>query len=60
MSKENKPVVAASGKGSRVVSCDCNHEYQDSKYGKNRRVANNCKDGKSATCTVCGRGHKWL
>jgi hypothetical protein len=33
----------------------CQHEYQDKKYGKNRRVFNvRFDEKKGGTCTVCG------
>jgi len=40
-----------------IHSCDCKHEYQDSKYGKGQRVFNvgGGKDKKKIRCTVCGR-----
>ncbi len=40
----------------KIISCNCEHEYQDSKYGKKMRV-HNCGEGKDKTvvrCTVCG------
>lgn len=33
--------------------CTCISEYQDSLYGKNRRVFNECKKGSACRCTVC-------
>jgi hypothetical protein len=38
-----------------IKSCDCKHEYQDQKYGKNNRVHNTTEDGRNARCTVCGK-----
>ena len=38
-----------------LITCDCKHEYQDEKYGKNRRIANKKYKGNTATCTVCGK-----
>lgn len=35
------------------VNCKA-HPFQDARYGKNRRVMNSCKEGKSLRCTVCG------
>lgn len=35
-----------------VSKCNCEHEGQDSMYGKGNRVFNNGL--KSAKCTVCG------
>ena len=37
---------------SEVKFCTCQHEYQDRKYGKNKRVHN--KTTKGWKCTVCG------
>ena len=50
-----------------LIKCNCTHEYQDRKYGKNIRVGNECivtRDGKYR-CTVCGKKtddviQKWL
>lgn len=37
----------------------CEHEYQDSQYGRNRRVMNVRREDKNgATCTVCGNQTK--
>ena len=41
-----------------VKPCDCKHEFQDKEYGKGMRVHSLGADGKSATCTVCGKGGK--
>ncbi len=42
-----------------IIHCNCQHEYQDQKYGKGKRVANKCKTGKSGDglyrCTVCSK-----
>ena len=47
--------------GAVIVVCDCNNTYQDSVYGKNKRVANykgsSSKDSPKAKCTVCGKEH---
>lgn len=41
-----------------VLECTCNHEFQDRKYGKARRL-HTIRPGQSergvAVCTVCGR-----
>ena len=40
----------------KVIDCNCNHEYQDGRYGKGKRLANptKTKDGKQRhRCTVC-------
>jgi hypothetical protein len=35
----------------------CEHDYQDSKYGKSKRVFNQTRkdSGKGYRCTVCGK-----
>jgi len=50
MNKESKNKY-----GTIVISCDCKSESQDKLYGKQRRVANLCKKGEMARCTVCGK-----
>jgi len=42
--------------GTRIVTCTCSHAYQDTRYGKRRRVANVGENG-VARCTVCGTEH---
>lgn len=41
-----------------VLPCNCEHAYQDAKYGKNKRVYNRALtksgSGSSWRCTVCG------
>lgn len=48
----------------KIISCTCQHEFQDKTYGKGKRVMNlQGKNGKptGATpkyrCTVCDKGH---
>ena len=36
-----------------IKKCNCKHEYQDSKYGKQKRVHNKTSNDKFR-CTVCG------
>lgn len=39
----------------RILRCNCKHEYQDEKYGKERRLHNKAgKDSISWKCTICG------
>ena len=42
---------------SKILTCTCEHEYQDKIYGKNKRVHNQTKkqDGKVWRCTVCSK-----
>lgn len=44
----------------KIVKCDCEHVYQDKKYGRGNRVANKCNiglGGEKHRCTVCGKEH---
>lgn len=41
-----------------IKPCDCQHKYQDERYGQGNRVHNEMKkEGKSTgwRCTVCGK-----
>ena len=41
-----------------IVQCNCEHAYQDSKYGRGRRIGTPVmRPEPSASCTVCGRVH---
>ena len=56
----DKTKTSESRTSCKVMECVCTHEYQDSKYGRNRRVFNPGKPpaggGKpNYKCTVCGR-----
>ena len=42
----------------KIVKCDCKHEYQDKKHGDGKRVANFSKKNMGHRCTVCGKMHK--
>lgn len=35
-----------------ILTCTCEHKYQDEKYGKNKRLHN--ETDKGYRCTVCG------
>ena len=35
-----------------ILKCDCQHEYQEKKYGKDNRVHTPMKNG-NYRCTVC-------
>ena len=43
----------------KIMNCVCDHEFQDKRYGKKKRVHNETgKDGAGSgvwRCTVCGR-----
>lgn len=43
--------------GSKIRSCNCNHEFQDSRYGLGLRVHTVGGKANSPTfrCTVCGK-----
>ena len=44
---------------SAIKKCNCEHKYQDEKYGKGMRVMNELKSKQGVPqeyrCTVCGR-----
>ena len=44
----------------KIVTCTCQHEYQDKKFGKNKRAANpmGTKSGGKYRCTVCAKVHE--
>lgn len=41
----------------RIIKCVCVHPYQDERYGRGKRLANQCDPtGQGGwRCTVCGR-----
>jgi hypothetical protein len=40
----------------KIITCSCDHSYQNQKYGNGKRVANQMKNG-NFRCTVCGKIH---
>jgi hypothetical protein len=39
-----------------IKKCNCNHKYQDEKYGKGNRVMNKTtKQPVTYRCTICGK-----
>ena len=45
----------------KIITCTCEHAYQDLKYGTNKRVCNQKvnKSGAAAfRCTVCCKEHQ--
>lgn len=47
----------------KIIECDCKHEYQDARYGKRHRATtpNNSEQTKNnfvVRCTVCGKEHR--
>jgi len=42
----------------RILPCTCEHEYQDTVYGKGMRVHNFGVTDKIWRCTVCGNEKK--
>lgn len=43
--------------GTRIVKCNCTHEFQDKQYGPQQRLANVSESGNTAKCTSCGNKH---
>ena len=41
-----------------IITCTCRHEYQDSKYGIGKRIANKMKKDGMFRCTVCKKEHQ--
>lgn len=43
----------------KILPCDCKHEFQDERFGKGKRVHNECKGTKGAPpkyrCSVCNK-----
>ena len=37
-----------------IKKCTCNHDFQDKRYGKAKRVMNKCAKPGEYRCTVCG------
>lgn len=46
----------------KIINCDCKHEFQDNTHGKGKRVANHAPSKgakpKRYRCTVCGKEHE--
>ena len=44
----------------KIMKCECQHQYQDHKYGKNQRVHNQkiSPNMNEYTCTVCKKVNK--
>lgn len=44
----------------KIIECSCTHEFQDSRYGKWKRVHNPAKNDNRVKyrCTVCGNEKK--
>jgi len=45
--------MAGISNGTKVLACVCKSEFQDKKYGENKRVMN--KKTQGYRCTVCGK-----
>jgi len=39
----------------KTMKCDCKHDFQDKRYGKDKRVHNQKADKTKFVCTVCGK-----
>ena len=37
----------------KILKCDCKHEFQDKQYGKGNRVHNESTKDKLWRCTIC-------
>lgn len=39
----------------KIINCSCKNEFQDARYGRGKRIANQTKkgDGVLYRCTVC-------
>ena len=37
----------------KILRCTCEHEFQDKRYGKGKRVHNRKADKTKFVCTVC-------
>lgn len=57
MKSQQKSLTSAAKHGTIKVRCTCEHEFQDSRYGKGIRIANLRKAGTESSCTVCGKTH---
>ena len=48
-------------RATKILECNCMHEYQDERYGKGQRVHNYARKGLGGDnnpgwrCTACGR-----
>ena len=40
-----------------IFTCNCSNDFQDKRYGKNKRVMNKTATDKEYRCTVCGKVH---
>ena len=50
-----KPGSVSVGKdNTKILRCNCNHKFQDEKYGAQMRVHNFAAKDKNWRCTVCG------
>ena len=49
--------ATATTQNTAIKECTCVSEFQDAKYGKNKRVMNFCVKAKCFRCTVCERIH---
>jgi len=57
--EKHKRYLKTVEEGNKVIKvCDCKSEYQDKKYGKNKRVFNKMNSTSTTVkyrCTVCGK-----
>lgn len=50
-------VLTTRSNSTKRINCTCQHEYQDSKYGKGIRIANFAPKKNGFVCSVCSRVH---
>lgn len=48
---------ANQGEYGMIITCTCEHRFQDERYGVGRRYANRLKTPDKVRCTVCGVVH---
>lgn len=55
MKTKTEKVDAPKKDGTIILSCDCNHPFQETRYGHGKRLHNRSGKGGKAACTVCSR-----
>lgn len=51
------PKPKAGSINTRIMACTCKHEFQDTQYGKGKRVFNKQIGDNKWACSVCGKSH---
>ena len=57
MKSANTALMKVGQNTTKRVFCTCEHEYQDERYGKQKRIANLAPKAKGFRCTVCLKIH---